>query len=380
MTSSPQQATAAPPEDPEPDSGNWLALLAEFALVIGFTYSNDVVEFAMDLANRRFIGVGQWLVFGLDLLLVMGTGGLKWLMEREHTDAETFVRRLVRGWWSVGAAMVVVMHLLLIANGGRLAELGSGATVVVNLLATSAFVAAMTMLLLAVHSDTVGSRTWFLPLVFGTLITQFASAIWEPAIDSQSGCADDISSGYFSSAIEFIALILLAIGVELSYVRRAATVRDATERAAPVLTVILLGAGQLLALSMMIKADKPGRCSTAAVWHEYIAFLVTTQAMAVGLATITWLLITDAGLELVRRPRREVLSHTGSGALRQESLEQHPAQGDVVYGAGQQVRPPGAMVAGHPERLGSPERRQHTEGEVPLRVDEPRQARQTGDQ
>ncbi len=295
MTSSPQEETAAPPAEPESASGNWLALLSEFALVIGFTYSNDIVEFGMDLANKPYVGLGQWLVFAVDLLLVIGTGALKWLMERDSVDFGTFARQLLRGWWGMGAALVVILHVALIANGARLASTDSDMTLVVNLLATVAFVAAMTMLLLAAHSEATGSRTWLVPLVFGALAAQVASAMWEPIIDNQSGCADDVSSAYFASAIDIIALTLLAIGVELSYIRRVSAVRDAAERAAPVLTIILLCAGQMLALSMMVKADMGERCGTVAIWHEYISFLVCTQAMAVGLATITWLLVTDMG-------------------------------------------------------------------------------------
>ncbi len=44
------------------------------------------------------------------------------------------------------------------------------------------------------------------------------------------------------------------------------------------------------------------------------------------------------------------------------------------------IRPPGAVVAGDPKRLGRPIRRQHTEREVPRGIDEPRQARQPGDE
>lgn len=332
--------TSSPPEETTTAPGSWLALLAEFGLIIGFTYSNDVVEFALDLAGKPYFPIGQWLVFALDLALVFGTGALKWLMQDEHTGFPVFVRRLIHGWWGTGAALVVILHGLLIANGAQLANTTSGTALVINLLVTIAFVTAMTMLLLAVHSGTTGSRTWFLPLVFGTLVTQFASALWEPVIDRQSGCADDISSGYFSSAIEFIALILLAIGVELSYVRRAAAVRDATERAAPVLTVILLGAGQVLALSMMVKADQADRCGFAAIWHEYISFLVTTQAMAVGLATITWLLVTDAGQEVIWKPAQDHRPAVGSGAagsgvVGTEPAKQQPADAQVVDNAGQ---------------------------------------------
>ena len=41
---------------------------------------------------------------------------------------------------------------------------------------------------------------------------------------------------------------------------------------------------EALAFTMLVKADT-SRCGLAAVWHEYISFVVTAQAMAIGLAT-----------------------------------------------------------------------------------------------
>ena len=62
----------------------------------------------------------------------------------------------------------------------------------------------------------------------------------------------------------------------------------------------------------------------------------------------------------------------GSGVLGEEAPEQRPGDGDVVHDADNEVGPPGAVVAGDPERLGRPVRREHAEGEVPGGVDEPR--------
>ena len=59
---------------------------------------------------------------------------------------------------------------------------------------------------------------------------------------------------------------------------------------APVFIVIIMCIAEALAFSMLVKADAP-RCGLAAVWHEYISFVVTAQAMAIGLATLVWLLL-----------------------------------------------------------------------------------------
>jgi hypothetical protein len=63
---------------------------------------------------------------------------------------------------------------------------------------------------------------------------------------------------------------------------------------APVLTVILLCIGLGLSFTMLVKADLGPMCGLAATWHEYIAFAVSTQALAVGLATLVWLMLVEA--------------------------------------------------------------------------------------
>jgi hypothetical protein len=61
-----------------------------------------------------------------------------------------------------------------------------------------------------------------------------------------------------------------------------------------VLTVVLLCIGLALSFSMLVKADLGTQCGLAATWHEYIAFAVSTQALAVGLSTLVWLMLIDA--------------------------------------------------------------------------------------
>jgi putative exporter of polyketide antibiotics len=63
---------------------------------------------------------------------------------------------------------------------------------------------------------------------------------------------------------------------------------------APVFTVLMLCIGLGLTVTMDVKADKETLCGTGAVWHEYISFVVNVQALAIGLATLVWLLLGDA--------------------------------------------------------------------------------------
>lgn len=276
---------------------NWPAMTTVLLLVIGFTYSDDIVEFALDLSGRRFADTGPWLVFALDGLLVLGTLALKWRISGRDSALRTFLRRQVTGLWGIGAALVVVSHLVLIGTAAPRARLEVSTSVWVSLLFTLVFVTAMALMLVSVLSEgnTSASRGWVVPLVLGTLAAQFASALWYPVIDVQEDCSD-VASWFFSDIAHITPVVLLTLGLELNYVRRNTTAQNAGVRVAPVLTVMMLGVSEILALSMMVKAETP-QCGMAAVWHEYIAFVFTAQSMTTGLATLMWLLVKDSAQE-----------------------------------------------------------------------------------
>ena len=250
------------------------ALLAAFLLVIGFTFSDDVVEFL------------------LDVLLVLGTAALKWAISG-GADFAAFLRRLCTGMWGLGAALVVGGHLVMIATEGRRAGWNDTATVWVNLAYSAVFVAALTLLLMSALGGGTASRGWVVPFVLGSLAVHVATVLWYPVIDVDHGCANDISPTYFSDMTDIIPIVLLALAFELNYVRRGARVADPGRRVAPVFIVILLCIAEVLAFSMLVKSHVD-RCGLAAVWHEYISFVVTAQALAIGLATLVWLLVIDA--------------------------------------------------------------------------------------
>jgi hypothetical protein len=272
----------------------WPPLAAVFALVVGFTFSDDIVEFALDLAGQPFSAAGPWLVFVLDGFLVAATAVLKWRIY--PVPFRAFLRTLVFSWWVVGAAVVVATHLTLMATAKDRASLGGTAATWVSVSASMVFVAAMSLLLISTIAEQPGSRSWLAPMIFGTAVVQVASALWYPVIDVKHGCANDISSTYFSDMSNITPVVLLTVGIELAYVRRAAHAADPARRVVPLFTVFWLCVGEMLAFTMLVKADAEPRCGLAAVWHEYISFVVTAQALAIGLATVLWLLVTD-GIE-----------------------------------------------------------------------------------
>jgi hypothetical protein len=277
-----------------PDMPNWPALLTVFALVIGFTYSDDAIEFVSDITGSPYRPVGPWLVFALDLLFVIVTAVLKRMIDGGPADLRTFLRGLVTGWWGLGAVLVIGAHLALIASSGRRSNLDDTATVWISLLASSVFVAAMTALLVSTLGGGQASRSWLFPLIVGTFIAHLASALWYPVINIKTGCANDISPIYFSDMANILAVLLLAVGVELNFIRRNSASRDLGRRMAPLFTVAMLCVALPLSFSVLVKADLGPLCGIGAVWHEYIAFVITAQAMATGLATLVWLLVIDA--------------------------------------------------------------------------------------
>lgn len=286
-----------------------VALMTVFMLIIGFTYSDDIVEFALDLTGHPFTlpgptpgpaPAGSWpgpvLVLALDCVLVAATAAVKWWVDTPRPDPKTFLRNLFTGWWALGAGLVIGTHLVMMATAGRRAQLGEPAFIAVALLVSGVYVAALTLLLLSALGGRRGPRTWVAPLFAGTYVVYVASALWYPVIDSKRGCASEISPDYFSTMPEILAVVLIALGIELNFLRRTTDLTaDPGRRVSPVFTVFLLSVAIILAFSMLVKSGLGTQCGLAAVWHEYIAFMVTVQALSIGLATLLWLLVSNAG-------------------------------------------------------------------------------------
>lgn len=282
-------------ERADKSSSDLLALATAALLLVGFTFSDDIVEFLLDITgNSHIVGTQrQWLIMGLDLLLVFGTAALKWRLSDDRVDLTAFMRRLFRGWWALGALLVVGGHLALIMTAEPRGRLGSVGSFWISVLASTVFVAAMTLLLLSALAEKSASRSWIAPLVFGAFSVQVASALWYPVIEVGGGCAGNVSPGFFSDMTEMLAVLLLAVAFESGWVRRSANRTDPGPRVAPVFMVLLLCLALLLAFSMGVKADD-APCGIGAVWHEYISFVTVTQALATGLATLVWLMLVGA--------------------------------------------------------------------------------------
>lgn len=270
-----------------------LAILAVFLLVLGLTYSDDIVEFAY--AGAGNLGAyPRWIIILVDGALVLAAALLKGRMEtRDRLGAgmswREFASTLWRSWWPVGAALVFVVHIVY-------AVLGS--TLWVDLVASALLTVGMSLLLIAALDVGSGDarrrrdNSWIVPLVLGTLVVQVASSLWFPVINLQGECADTVSRDFFGQMVQVIPMLLVTLGIEMGYLQRAQAVRTPGQRAAPVLTVAMLCLAEVLTFSMLVTSDRVA-CGMAATLHEYAAFVLSVQATAIALATLVWLLLSE---------------------------------------------------------------------------------------
>lgn len=138
-----------------------------------------------------------------------------------------------------------------------------------------------------------------LPLLLGTLAAYVGSVIWDNVLADNAQrdgnlaqCYGAVNQQYFAQISQIIPLLLIAVGLEAKMIERL--LREPTQRAITILTVVILCIGELLALSTLPLSNADcGR--VLEVWHEYSAFVLTLDACSVALAMLVWaLLITPS--------------------------------------------------------------------------------------
>jgi hypothetical protein len=288
-----------------------VALILVSFWVIAFTYSEDVVDAIDDVVDAvgrpRFPEwLWAWAPLVLDTVVILASWPLKRRIAKSDGDGDR-----LWGWWISGALLTVGVQLMVIFTGPHAV---SRATLWVHLLASFLFVVAMGILLTsALNADPMTlfspglrderPRDWArthstIPLIVGTFCCYVATPLWYPVISPHShaigssaeGCPPVIDPQYFAQIAQVIPVLLVTLGLEFNYVRQSEAVQEPIQRAAPILTVILLCVAEGLAFSALVKKDA---CGLGAAWLEYIALVVTVQATAIGLATLVWLLLTS---------------------------------------------------------------------------------------
>lgn len=213
---------------------NRSAVTAVFLMVLGLTYSDDVVEFVSVLTGHG-PGFHHGIVFLVDCLLVLAAAVLKWRILRRVDPASAlgpreFLPVLLRSWWAVGAALLVAVHVVTAVLGLSLG---------VKLVGSAFFAVAMGLVLVGAL-DTTSTRAgaaangWIVPLVTGTLVVQTATALWFDVISIAGDCADEIATDFFAQMAQVIPLLLITLGLEMNVLRRNRALHTPGQYAAPV--------------------------------------------------------------------------------------------------------------------------------------------------
>ncbi len=315
---------ASPPVRSRGADRSGMALV--FILVIVFSYSEEFVGGVFELVGNPEPRGWRWLVLPVDMLIVAATGWLKWRIAARDGGGQR-----LWGWWVAGALITIAVDVVLLARE-------DDTTFGEDLVASTLFIGAMAILLIsALNADPMAvfsankraalRNDWFrarsvVPLVIGTYAAYIAATIWADVLDpevvreldaeteaeiaalpltEQQGlyellCWGAVNPAFFAQVSGVIPLLLVTLGIEFGYFRHA--FREPAQRAATIITVALLCVGLVFSLSAVLK-DAQGCGDVLPAWHEYLAFVVSVQATAIGLATLVWLLVVNSPEEQV---------------------------------------------------------------------------------
>ena len=296
-------------------------LAVVFLLLFAFSYSEDFVFAVLQATGHEH--VAGWLIglVGFDAAVLAVVGLLKRAIARADDEAP----RLWRWWWISFAAIVGVDVFLVL--------LPEGHSLWIDLVSSVALATLMGILMMvSLNGDplTLFSRArrsaektdWarvraVVPLVIGTLACYIAATafndffdldtvrVLDPEMEAEVGampiaeklgalatlCEGAVSPAFFQTVVKVIPLLLLTIGVEFNFFRRA--LDEPAQRAAAAATVALMSIGLSLAVSTLPWADT-GCGGVLGYWHEYLTFVVSVQGVATGLATLIWLLVASS--------------------------------------------------------------------------------------
>jgi hypothetical protein len=116
-------------------------------------------------------------------------------------------------------------------------------------------------------------------------------------------CEGAVSPAFFQQVVAVIPLLLLTLGVEFNFFRRA--LDEPAQRAAAAATVAVMAIGLSLAISTLPWADT-GCGGVLGYWHEYLTFVVAVQGVATGLAALLWLLVAGTSDQRIRVEANDV--------------------------------------------------------------------------
>lgn len=294
-------------------------LAVVFLLFFAFSYSEDLVFAVLDATGRDH--VAGWLVglvsFDATVLAVVA------VLKRFIAHADGDPPRLWRPWWTAFSTVLVIDVVLCL--------LPEDHPLWIDLTFSVAMAILMGILMaLGINADPLtlfnkarraaAPTDWarvraMVPLVIGTFVCYIASTAFDDFFDLDAMreldeeladevaamplaehlgamatlCEGAVSPSFFQQVVSVIPLLLLTLGVEFNYFRRALV--EPAQRAAAAATVTVMSIGMALALSTLPWA---GGCDgVLSYWHEYLTFVIAVQGIATGLATLMWLLVAN---------------------------------------------------------------------------------------
>lgn len=296
-------------------------LAVVFLLLFVISYSEDMVAAVLEAAGRDDIAMWAIGLLGLDAAVLAVVTALK----RMIASAEE-PRPQRRRWWWTSCAALLLLDLVLVF----LPEEHPLWIDLVSSVAIAVLVGVLMILALNADPRTVvsGARRsaapvdWararaVVPLAVGTLVSYVAATAFDDFFDLdtvrildpelaaevaampvaerlgavQTLCQGAVSPAFFEQVVVIIPLLLLAIGIEFNYFRRALS--ETVQRAAAAATATVMAIGLALAVSTLPWTDT-GCGGVLGYWHEYLAFVVSVQGIATGLATLLWLLVSGS--------------------------------------------------------------------------------------
>ena len=291
-----------------------------FLLLFAFSYSEDFVFAVLEAIGHDH--VAGWLIglVGFDAAVLAVVGLLKRAIARADGEAP----RLWRWWW-ISFAAVVCLDVFLVL-------LPEGHPLWIDLVSSVAVAVLMGILMMvSLNGDPLtlfsGARRsaeptdWVrvravVPLMIGTFACYIAATafgdffdldtmrVLDPEVEAEVAampiaerlgalatlCEGAVSPAFFQQVVKVFPVLLLTIGVEFNFFRRA--LNEPAQRAAAAATVAVMAIGLALAVSTLPWADA-GCGGVLGYWHEYLTFVVSVQGVATGLATLMWLLVAS---------------------------------------------------------------------------------------
>jgi hypothetical protein len=286
-------------------------------LMLGFAFSDEGVTAVLE-AFGRDDSAAQVIVIAVDAAILLAVGVLKRTIDRIDGGAPG-----LWGWWWTGTVTILAIDLLLSLIGAHPPVWVDQVLAVLLALATGLVLAsalnADPLTLVSARKRAEMPLDWqrvraVVPLVIGSYAAYAGAGLWwdarsidvmrelDPAIAAEVqtipislrgqfyvfSCWGAVSPRYFDQMAYVIPMLLITLGIEAGFFRRR--LRDPIQRVSTGAVVLVMSLGLIGALSTL-PWEGVGCGQVLSKWHEYIVFVLTLQAVFIGLTTLVWQLL-----------------------------------------------------------------------------------------